>query len=222
MKLSIKNFKKSFDQITIWDNLSTEMESGQIISIHGKSGEGKTTFLRCLNGLEPLDEGQVQIDGAELDLRGSNGIERPFGMVFQGFNLFPHLTVWDNIVLAPNYHNIPPEEVEKRGLQLLEDLELMDHKDKLPRQLSGGQKQRVAIARACMLLPKVLCFDEPTSALDEETTEKFIKILEKLSKRDMILIMVTHDKGFAQRVSDRILHIEGGRFREEDLIRKVS
>lgn len=215
MKLSIRNFKKTFDQTTIWDDLSTDMYSGEIVSIHGKSGEGKTTFLRCLNGLESLDKGSVQIDDQDLDLGDLGGAERPFGMVFQGFNLFPHMTVWDNIVLAPQYHNIPRDQLEQRALQLLEDLELMDHKDKLPRQLSGGQKQRVAIARACMLLPKVLCFDEPTSALDDETSQKFIGIMEKLSKTGMILIMVTHDKTFAHRVSDRILHIEEGAFREE-------
>ena len=222
MKLKIENLKKSFDKVSIWDNLSTEMSSGEIISIHGRSGEGKTTFLRCLNGLEPVDGGRVELDGQTLELSDLGGLERPFGMVFQSFHLFPHMSVWENITLAPQYHKIDKEDIEKRAHQLLEDLELTDHKNKLPKQLSGGQKQRVAIARACMLLPKVLCFDEPTSALDDETSGKFVKILEKLSNRDMILIIVTHDKQFAQNVSNRILHIEGGHFREEIIAKKKA
>lgn len=215
MELKIENFKKTFGDMTIWNNLSTQMESGEIISIHGRSGEGKTTFLRCLNGLESLDHGQVIIDGEKLNLDELGGRERPFGMVFQGFNLFPHLNVWENLILAPQFHKVDEEEVEKRANSILKDLELSQFKHSMPRQLSGGQRQRVAIARSCMLLPKVLCFDEPTSALDEETSDKFIEILDKLSKRNMILVIVTHDKVFANKVSDRILHIEKGAFREE-------
>ncbi|MCD1147717.1 ATP-binding cassette domain-containing protein [Peptoniphilus sp. KCTC 25270] len=215
MELEIRNFKKSFNENTIWTNLCTTMKSGEIISIHGKSGEGKTTFLRCLNGLEPLEKGQVFFDGEEVDLTTMGGDERPFGMVFQGFNLFPQMTVWENIVLAPKYHKQKEEEIQERALALLDQLELTEHKNKKPHQLSGGQKQRVAIARACMLQPKVLCFDEPTSALDEETSERFVSILKDLSRTGMIQIIVTHDKPFALEVSDRILHIREGVFFED-------
>lgn len=212
--LQVKNLKKSFDQQVIWEDLNCTIDVGEIVSIQGRSGEGKTTFLRCLNGLETIDDGEILLDGKPI-ANMSLGREEKLGMVFQGYQLFPHLTVWDNLTLAPKYHNMDPVEMESRAKKLLSTLDLSDHAKKYPSQLSGGQKQRVAIARACMLNPEILCFDEPTSALDEATRDHIMEIIKQLADSGMTILIVTHDRYFAEQISDRILHIEGGRFREQ-------
>ncbi len=212
--LQVKNLTKSFDQQVIWEDLNCTIDGGEIVSIQGRSGEGKTTFLRCLNGLETIDGGEILMDGEPI-ANMTTGREEKLGMVFQGYQLFPHLTVWDNITLAPKYHKMDPVEMERRAKKLLATLDLSDHAQKYPSQLSGGQKQRVAIARACMLNPEILCFDEPTSALDEATRDHIMDIIKQLADSGMTILIVTHDRYFAEKVSDRILHIEGGRFREQ-------
>lgn len=212
--LQIKNLKKSFDQQVIWDDLTCTIDGGEIVSIQGRSGEGKTTFLRCLNGLETIDDGEILMNGQPLTNLNA-GREEKLGMVFQGYQLFPHLTVWENITLAPKYHKMDPEEIDRRGKKLLASLDLSDQIEKYPNQLSGGQQQRVAIARACMLNPEILCFDEPTSALDEATRDHIMDIIKSLAQDGMTILIVTHDRYFAEQVSDRILHIESGRFREQ-------
>ncbi|MDY6065377.1 MAG: ATP-binding cassette domain-containing protein [Finegoldia sp.] len=217
MELKIRNFKKSYGDKVIWSDLSADMYSGEIISVQGRSGEGKTTFLRALNGLEKLDDGYIEIDGKKINPSENTGDNRIFGMVFQNFNLFPHKTVWENLIFAPEFHKMNKDEITRKANDLLDALELTEHKYKLPKQLSGGQSQRVAIARASMLDPKVMCFDEPTSALDEESIENFQKVLEPLRQKQMIIIIVTHDGNFARSISDKILHIEDGKFREEVL-----
>ena len=215
MKISVRNLAKSFGDREIWKGIDYDFTSDSIISIAGKSGQGKTTFLRCLNGLETYDEGTITFDD-ELMPVGKTDAEK-IGMVFQGYHLFSKLTVWENILLAPLYHGVEKSVAEKRALQLLKDLDIEDEKDKYPRNLSGGQQQRVAIVRACMLEPDILCFDEPTSALDSDTIDKLAQIMEKLKEKGMGMIVVTHDRAFAERVSDRILHFEEGNLREENL-----
>ncbi|CAC9922270.1 putative arginine ABC transporter, ATP-binding protein ArtM [Aedoeadaptatus nemausensis] len=215
MKISVRNLAKSFGDREIWKGIDYDFTSDSIISIAGKSGQGKTTFLRCLNGLETYDEGTITFDD-ELMPVGKTDAEK-IGMVFQGYHLFPKLTVWENILLAPLYHGVEKSVAEKRALQLLKDLDIEDEKDKYPRNLSGGQQQRVAIVRACMLEPDILCFDEPTSALDADTIDKLAQIMETLKAKGMGMIVVTHDRAFAERVSDRILHFEEGNLREENL-----
>lgn len=212
--LQVKNLKKSFDQQVIWEDLNCTIDLGEVVSIQGRSGEGKTTFLRCLNGLETIDSGEILMNGQPLS-QMTSGREEKLGMVFQGYQLFPHLTVWENITLAPKYHKMDSEEMERRAKNLLATLDLSEHSNKYPNQLSGGQQQRVAIARACMLNPEILCFDEPTSALDEATRDHIMEIIRALAKGGMTILIVTHDRYFAEQVSDRILHIEGGRFREQ-------
>lgn len=215
MKISVRNLAKSFGDREIWKGIDYDFTSDSIISIAGKSGQGKTTFLRCLNGLETYDEGTITFDGKLMPV-GKTDAEK-IGMVFQGYHLFPKLTVWENILLAPLYHGVEKSVAEKRALQLLKDLDIEDEKDKYPRNLSGGQQQRVAIVRACMLEPDILCFDEPTSALDADTINKLAQIMEKLKEKGIGMIVVTHDRAFAERVSDRILHFEEGNLREENL-----
>lgn len=225
--LKVENLSKSFSDLTIWTNLTATFLPGEIVSIQGKSGEGKTTFLRCINELEPIDSGNILIDDKYL-CRTENGTLRycdeeqkkefhnQIGMVFQGFNLFPHLTILENLTLAANYHKIDTEKNNKTSAaSWLDRMDLSDKKDSYPHRISGGQQQRVAIARACMLNPRILCFDEPTSALDEETGKQVEKIMKELAGNNMTILIVTHDRNFATRVSNRILHIEDGVFREE-------
>ncbi|MDO5713419.1 MAG: amino acid ABC transporter ATP-binding protein [Tissierellia bacterium] len=227
--LSIEHLKKSFDDLVVWDDLNTVIHRGEIISIQGKSGEGKTTFLRCLNNLETVDGGTITIEGQNLvwekdgkinyaDGNELREIRKKIGMVFQNFNLFPHMTVLENLLLGPRYLNLGTEEELKcRARELLKSMDLGDKEDFLPYQLSGGQKQRVAIARACMQNPEILCFDEPTSALDETTRDQIEEIIKKLAKNGMTILIVTHDNTFAKSISHRILHIEEGEFREEKI-----
>lgn len=213
MKISVDNLKKSFGDRCIWSGIDLTFTSDEIVTIAGKSGQGKTTFLRCLNGLETYDSGTVAFDGKIMPVGTTDA--KKIGMVFQGYYLFPKMTVWENILLAPIYHGIDRKEAEERAERLMKELEIYEEKDKYPKNLSGGQQQRVAIVRACMLEPEILCFDEPTSALDSETIDKLAQTLGRLKEKGMGMIVVTHDRAFAERISDRILHFEEGRLREE-------
>ena len=213
MKISVDNLKKSFGDRCIWSGIDLTFTSDEIVTIAGKSGQGKTTFLRCLNGLETYDAGTVAFDGEVMPVGTTDA--KKIGMVFQGYYLFPKMTVWENILLAPLYHGIDRKEAEERAERLMKELEIYEEKDKYPKNLSGGQQQRVAIVRACMLEPEILCFDEPTSALDGATIDKLAQTMNRLKEKGMGMIVVTHDRAFAERISDRILHFEEGHLREE-------
>lgn len=210
--LVIKNLNKSFKNNPVLKNISFNLEKGEIGVILGKSGAGKTTLIRCLNGLEKFDSGEIVIDNEVLN--NSNDIQSKkgrIGMVFQNFNLFPHMTVLQNIIEAPiSIFKIPNDEAIKKANELLTLVDLDNKGNFYPFQLSGGQQQRVAIARACALMPKVLCFDEPTSALDKETTQNIIKIMKKLKNQGMTILIITHDIDFAKEVADKVININNG------------
>ena len=210
--LVIKKLNKSFKNNHVLKNISFNLEKGEIGVILGKSGAGKTTLIRSLNGLEQFDSGEIVIDNEVLN--NSNDIQSKkgrIGMVFQNFNLFPHMTVLQNIIEAPiSIFKIPNDEAIKKANELLTLVDLDNKGNFYPFQLSGGQQQRVAIARACALMPKVLCFDEPTSALDKETTQNIIKIMKKLKNQGMTILIITHDIDFAKEVADKVININNG------------
>ncbi len=219
MSVYVENISKSFDGIKIFENVSFEVGPGEIVCIKGKSGEGKTTLLRCLNNLEQIDSGKIIIDGVDIskerDYRIIGGM---IGMVFQNFNLFPHLSVMENLLLAPKYlKKSSDDDIESRANELIRTLEIEGKENMYPFQLSGGQKQRVAIARACMLNPTVLCFDEPTSALDNETTKQIGKVIKRLASEGMAIIIVTHDEGFVEEIGERVLNMKNASLKEEKI-----
>ena len=226
MTLIVENLSKSFDNIVVFKDISFTINKGEIVCIKGKSGEGKTTLLRCLNNLEKVSSGSILIDNKylckEVDgvIKYSSKDElkdviNQIGLVFQNFNLFPHLTVKENITLTPLYlKKLTKEDIERRASELLLQLELVGKEESYPYQLSGGQMQRVAIARACMLNPSVLCFDEPTSALDEITRVQIIKIIRSLALQGIAIIIVSHDNTFIKEISDREITLEKGNIYE--------
>ena len=216
MNVQVDNISKAFGNVKVFQNISFTVGQGEVVSIKGKSGEGKTTLLRCLNNLETFDNGSIVIDGLDLTkVKDSKEVGKKIGLVFQNYNLFPHLSVIENITLAPKYLKTgTDEEILQQTRELLETLEIGGKEDMYPYQLSGGQKQRVAIARACMLNPSVLCFDEPTSALDAETTKQISAVIRKLAKTGMSILIVTHDDQFAQEISDRIIRMHDGKIEE--------
>lgn len=228
MVLEVKNLSKSFNDTLIFQNVSFTVNRGEIVCIKGRSGEGKTTLLRCLNNLELPDHGSIKINKKYLCREEEDRIQYTpkkeiqkirgeIGFVFQGFNLFPHMTVMENIVLAPKYHKMmSPGDINKKAAELLSRLELEGKEDSYPYQLSGGQKQRAAIARACMLSPSILCFDEPTSALDESTRMQISKIIRDLSALDMAIIIVSHDNVFIEEVAQRVLVLKDGNLYEKN------
>ncbi|QUH19128.1 amino acid ABC transporter ATP-binding protein [Alkaliphilus sp. B6464] len=223
MTLKVKGLYKSFDGNIILDNISFQINRGEIVTVIGPSGAGKTTLLRCINGLEKCDGGTIKIDEYFLcdDNEGSivycnkqdmRTIRKKVGYVFQNFNLFPHINVMDNIIEAPiNVLKMNKKTAKEKAKMLLNKLGLEEKAYAYPFQLSGGQKQRVAIARACALDPTVMCFDEPTSALDPEMREGIASIIEGLAKQNMAILIITHDMLFAKRVSHRMLFIESGK-----------
>jgi polar amino acid transport system ATP-binding protein len=220
--LKVENLSKAFGKTLVLNNISFDIKNGEIVCIKGKSGEGKTTLLRCLNSLEVADKGSIRIKDKYL-FREVNGkiqyaskedlkeLRQEIGLVFQSFNLFPHMTVKENLYLAPKFLNkMSQKEIEKRANELLLNLELEDKKDSYPYQLSGGQRQRAAIARACMLNPSILCFDEPTSALDEETRGQISKIIRDLAAQGIAIIIVTHDNAFVEEIAQRTITLSKG------------
>ena len=206
--LEIKNLKKSFDGRQILNGVDLTVEDGQILCIVGPSGAGKTTLLRCITGLEAADSGEFLIDGQLFDPKGMEASDAVMGVVFQDFNLFPHLSVLENITLAPQLVlKEAKAAAEQRGLDLLDQLGLEDKGGLYPYQLSGGQKQRVAIARALAMKPKILCYDEPTSALDPQLRDEVATLLLKLKAQGMTQLVVTHDMDFAEKIADKLLKV---------------
>ena len=215
--LRVVDLKKSFNNLEVLKGVSFEIEKGEIGVVLGKSGAGKTTLIRCINGLESFDSGSIFVDDQEIkNLSDYSKLSGQIGMVFQNFNLFPHLTIMENITESPiRVFKKSKEEAEKIALELLEMVDLVDKKDMYPYQLSGGQQQRVAIARSCALNPKVLCFDEPTSALDQENIGNVKEIIDKFKNMGMAILIITHDIQFANAVADKIINIEDGHLVEK-------
>lgn len=204
--LELKNIEKSFSGRKILDGISLKVTDGEIMCIVGQSGGGKTTLLRCISGLERIDEGEMILDGRKFDPMSSK--EALIGVVFQEYNLFPHLSVLENVTLAPEIAlKKDPQAVEKEARQLLKKLALEGKENLYPYQLSGGQKQRVSIARALAMHPKILCYDEPTSALDPGLRDKVRDIILSLKDESMTQIVVTHDLKFAREIADDILKV---------------
>lgn len=217
--ISVKDLHKSFGGVTVLDGISTDIEKGDVVCIIGPSGSGKSTFLRCLNRLETPDSGKILLDGVDLTDPAAdlNRQRMKMGMVFQQFNLFPHLTVKENIKLAPVKLKImSDEEADKRALELLARVGLPDKADSYPAQLSGGQQQRIAIARALAMNPDVMLFDEPTSALDPEMVGEVLEIMKELADDGMTMVVVTHEMGFAREVATRVLFMDGGNIVEQN------
>ena len=209
---------KSFGTAHVLRDVSTRFYQGEVAIIIGASGSGKSTFLRTLNRLEKHDSGRIVVDGIELtdDVKNLDAVRREVGMVFQQFNLFPHLTVTENVSLAPRrVRKTPRAESKRHALELLARVGLQDHVNKHPHQLSGGQQQRVAIARALAMNPKVLLFDEPTSALDPEMINEVLDVMKDLARSGMTMIAVTHEMRFAREAGDRILFFDEGRILQE-------
>ncbi len=209
---------KKFGDNEVLTKLNVDVEQGEVISIIGPSGSGKSTFLRCLNGLETITEGHVYID--EFDIAGNelniDKLRERIGMVFQSFNLFPHLKVIDNITLAPvTLRKMKREEAKKVARELLNKVGLLDKENVYPSSLSGGQKQRVAIARALAMNPEVMLFDEPTSALDPEMVGEVLQVMKDLVKDGMTMVVVTHEMGFAREVCNRVIFMADGKIVEE-------
>lgn len=209
--LRIENLNKSFGDKVILKNVSLEMKEHDIVCLMGKSGMGKTTLLRCLNQLETRDSGTITLNDLVLDASTTRNKEfqKQVGMVFQNYNLFPHLSVLENCINAPIYHKLMTrQEAIKKAEQLLEEMELLEEKNSHPLNLSGGQRQRVAIVRACMLDPKILCFDEPTSALDSKSTDKVVEMIKKLSEKEIGILIVTHDEPFVSKLGAKVIYLE--------------
>jgi len=216
--IKVENLCKSFGKLEVLKNISQSIYEGEVISIIGPSGSGKSTFLRCLNLLERPSSGNVFFEGVNItDKKVNIDMHRQkIGMVFQLFNVFPHLTVLENITLAPVLERrIPKEEAEKQAISLLERVGLEDKKNEYPTKLSGGQKQRLAIVRALAMEPKVILFDEPTSALDPEMVKEVLEVIKDLVLSGMTIVIVTHEMAFAKEVSDRVLFMDGGIIQEE-------
>ena len=216
--INIENLSKDFGNLKVLKNISTTINKGEIISIIGPSGSGKSTFLRCINKLEEPTEGHIYIDDMDLMDKNTdiNKIRERVGMVFQHFNLFPHMTVLENLILSPTIvKKETKEEAEKYALYLLQKVGLSDKANSYPNQLSGGQKQRIAIARALAMKPEVILFDEPTSALDPEMIKEVLDVMRNLAKEGMTMLIVTHEMGFARNVGNRILFMDNGEIIED-------
>ena len=216
--INVENLSKNFGDLKVLKNISTTINKGEIISIIGPSGSGKSTFLRCINKLEEPTEGHIYIDGMDLMDKNTdiNKIRERVGMVFQHFNLFPNMTVLENLTLSPTIvKKESKEEAEKYALYLLQKVDLSDKANSYPNQLSGGQKQRIAIARALAMKPEVILFDEPTSALDPEMIKEVLDVMRNLAKEGMTMLIVTHEMGFARNVGNRILFMDNGEIIED-------
>jgi general L-amino acid transport system ATP-binding protein len=213
-----QDVQKWYGQFHVLKGVSLTVNQGEVVVIMGPSGSGKSTFIRTFNALEDYQQGQIWVDGIELshDLRNIDTIRREVGMVFQQFNLFPHLTVMQNVMLAPQYvRKWTKAKAQEVGLQLLERVGILEQANKYPGQLSGGQQQRVAIARALAMQPKILLFDEPTSALDPEMVREVLDVMRSLAQSGMTMVVVTHEVGFAREVADRIVLMDNGLLVEE-------
>ncbi|MBM6614624.1 amino acid ABC transporter ATP-binding protein [Desemzia sp. RIT804] len=217
-KLKVEHLKKNFGDLEVLKDLNLEVQEGEVICIIGPSGSGKSTFLRCMNHLEEITGGKVIVDNYDLTdpSQDINKVRENIGMVFQHFNLFPHLTVIENIMLAPKeLKDETNDEIKARALKLLETVGLEEKADDYPKSLSGGQKQRVAIARALAMQPDIMLFDEPTSALDPEMVGDVLEVMQRLAQQGMTMLVVTHEMGFAKEVADRVIFMDGGYIVEE-------
>ncbi len=211
--IQVKNLKKNFSKLEVLKDISIEIQKGEVVVLIGPSGSGKSTFLRCLNQLEDSTAGQIIIDGVDITDKHTdiNKVRENIGMVFQHFNLFPHKSVEDNIMLAPvELKKLTKEEAKEKAAMLLKRVGLESKADAFPSQLSGGQKQRVAIARALAMNPDVMLFDEPTSALDPEMVGEVLSVMQELVSEGMTMVVVTHEIGFAREVADRVLFMDDG------------
>ncbi|SFQ21167.1 amino acid ABC transporter ATP-binding protein [Caldicoprobacter faecalis] len=216
--IKVVDLHKSFGDLEVLKGINTEIRKGEVVCVIGASGSGKSTFLRCLNLLEEPTKGEIYIDGISLmeHKKDINKLRQKVGMVFQQFNLFPHMTVLENIMLAPvKVKKMPEEEARRKAIELLRKVGLSDKDNVYPSQLSGGQKQRVAIARALAMDPEVMLFDEPTSALDPEMVGEVLAVMKQLAMEGMTMVVVTHEMGFAREVGDRILFMDEGVILEE-------
>ena len=217
--IEAKDVKKWFGDFQALKGISMEIQEGEVLVVCGPSGSGKSTFIRCINRLEQHQEGSIIVDGIELtnDIKNIEAIRSEVGMVFQSFNLFPHLTVLQNITLAPTWvRKKSKSDSEQKAMELLERVGIPEQANKFPGQLSGGQQQRVAIARALAMEPKIMLFDEPTSALDPEMIKEVLDVMKELAKSGMTMIVVTHEMGFAKEVADRVMLFDGGLMVEEN------
>ncbi len=211
--IDVQNIDKFFGDFQALHNINMKVGEQEVVVVIGPSGSGKSTLIRCINRLERHDRGIITVDGIELsdDVKSIQNIRRETGMVFQSFNLFPHMTVLENITLAPrNVRNIAKAEAEATAMELLERVKIPDQAHKFPGQLSGGQQQRVAIARSLAMKPKVILFDEPTSALDPEMIKEVLDTMKDLANEGMTMIVVTHEMGFAREVADRVVFMADG------------
>ena len=213
VKVHVSNLKKSFGKLEVLKDISMDIHEGEVVVLLGPSGSGKSTFLRCLNQLEIATEGEIIVDGNNVTDKHTdiNKVRENIGMVFQHFNLFPHKTVLENIMLAPvELKKMTKEQGKEKGLQLLKRVGMFDKADVYPNMLSGGQKQRVAIARALAMSPDIMLFDEPTSALDPEMVGEVLNVMKELAADGMTMVIVTHEIGFAREVADRVVFMDGG------------
>lgn len=223
--IEAKGLTKKFGKLTVFEDLNINVNKGEVLVIIGPSGSGKSTFLRCLNHLEVPEAGTVTIEGQTLDLKNKKEyreIIEKTGMVFQGFNLFPHMTVIQNVMAAPiTVKKENAAKVRERAEKLIAKVGLSDKLDVYPSKLSGGQKQRVAIARALCMEPDIMLFDEPTSALDPELVGEVLNVMKELAEEGMTMVVVTHEMGFAREVADRVIFMDGGKIVEEDTPEKI-
>lgn len=217
-QIIINNLHKYFDQLEVLKGINLEIEKGQVVCVIGPSGSGKSTLLRCINRLEEPTHGDITVDDIRITdpKEDINKVRRHIGMVFQQFNLFPHLSVKENIMMAPLELKLKTkEEAAQKAIELLERVGLSDKIDAMPRQLSGGQQQRVAIARALAMEPDIMLFDEPTSALDPEMVGEVLSVMKELAAMGMTMVVVTHEMGFAKDVADRVIFMDEGIIQEE-------
>jgi ABC-type polar amino acid transport system ATPase subunit len=218
--ITCKNVSKSFGDLEVLKGVDLHVSQGEVVVIIGPSGSGKSTFLRCMNHLESVDGGSITINGKMVENKETalNKLRQDIGMVFQQFNLFPHMTVWQNIIEAPILlKKMTKAEAKKKGIQLLKKVGLEAKADEYPNRLSGGQKQRVAIARALAMEPTIMLFDEPTSALDPELVGEVLSVMKQLAKEGMTMVVVTHEMGFAKEVADRVIFMDGGHIIEQGI-----
>jgi len=209
--ISVEKVRKTFGNFRALNDVSLDVASGEKIVVCGPSGSGKSTLIRCINRLETHEAGSIHVDGIELSDKTANQVRREVGMVFQQFNLFPHLTVLRNLTLGPmRVRGLSEKEAEERAMTYLERVSIPEQALKFPSQLSGGQQQRVAIARSLCMEPRIMLFDEPTSALDPEMIAEVLEVMEGLADSGMTMIVVTHEMGFARRVADRMVFMDKG------------
>jgi ABC-type polar amino acid transport system ATPase subunit len=217
--ISFKNVDKHFGDLHVLKDITFKIETGEVVVICGPSGSGKSTLLRCINGLESIGSGEIVVNGMTIPDKSRElaKLRTEVGMVFQQFNLYPHLRAIDNITLAPRkVRRQPKEEAMAIAHELLAKVGMPDKAQSFPAQLSGGQRQRVAIARALAMRPKIMLFDEPTSALDPEMIQEVLQVMVDLAKEGMTMVVVTHEMGFARRVADRVIFMDNGRIVEDD------